>query len=152
MSSLVTRMAREFVDEWSLHEGGVPVDLGPLEDHFVPHYSDLSEQGVVGYGLFVDELGSIFIDEQLSDYERRLVYAHELGHYIAGHSASPVTSQLDDVQHSRDEREAWLVAAVLLIPPEAVEWDTSASDVAGSCRVPEWLVEMYYSMLVARGV
>lgn len=154
MSKWILDAARDFVREWDLHQSGTPVDLSVLEDSFAPAYVDLTEQGILGYGLFLDDdasdapMGTIFIEQELPRDDRRLVYAHELGHMVAGHSGTPVTSKLNSFQHDRNEREAWLAAAVLLIPPDVVSWDETIDSVAAACRVPEELVAMFHRSLV----
>lgn len=148
MSARVRSAAAAFVREWSLHDGGLPVDLSVLHDHFAPVYLDLSSEGVLGTGVFLPggngdvTVGRIMIDEALSGFDRRLVYAHELGHFVAGHMASSVTSSLNSWQHDREERQAWIAAAVMLVPVEAFGWDETIDGIAESCGVPPELIAL----------
>lgn len=156
MSARVRRAAQAFAREWRLHEDGAPVELSRLHERFTPVYVDLSTEGIVGAGMFVEDdqsgiaLGRILIASSLSDAGRRLVYAHELGHFAAGHMASPVTSSLNSWQHDRDEREAWLAAAVLLIPTSAVRWGENVDEIAARCRVPVALAQMFHQAMAVR--
>lgn len=155
MARRIVSAAKRFATEWSLHDDRLPVELSTLHDAFEPVYEDLTELEVLGYGAFVDcgdsgAVGRVLIEQSLSEDDRRLVYAHEIGHFICGHLASPVTSEVNGWQHDRDEREAWLAAAVLLIPSSAVGWGENVDEVAAHCRVPAELVQMYHDAMVVR--
>ena len=78
---------------------------------------------------------------------QRLIYAHEVGHAILGHEGQLRLSEMDSWFTNRLEREAWQVAAQLLVPQSllwaAAQHGWSPSHVAALCAVPEWLVAMH---------
>lgn len=135
---------------YGLHASGDPeVDLSPLADLFPWRYDDLSLLGVKGLILpppqgwpaLVCNKARVVVDETLGrGWHARLVYAHEIGHGICRHIGSAKASSLG--LSERMEREAWEVAARLLLPAEVCMEVGVIHHVAALCYVPEWLVQV----------
>ncbi len=150
MRRRIAEAVDDLIDRHRLHDGGAPVDLSPLEGEFVPVVRELAGSGVRAFavppkGGAATERSPVHVvlDSGRHRLDRNVLYAHEVGHIVCGHLGSLRTLDAGDWWHDRDEREAWEVAAALLIPHEAFGWAETARDVARECRVPAWLVEMY---------
>jgi len=140
----------ELIARHRLHDGELPVDLSPLETEFVPLDQELAGAGARAYA--VPPRGGevtgrspayVVVDARRVRHERRVLYAHEVGHLLCGHPGSLRSLGVADWFHDRDEREAWEVAAALLIPRDAWVGGATPADVAASCHVPVWLAERY---------
>ncbi len=140
------------IREYRLHENGVPVDLSPLSNLFVPVTA--MEIGTPDFVVMPQGSGDLSMSRPAhivlaDDHELpwRVRYAHEIAHALCRHTGSLRMIQVDGWFHDRQEREAWQLAAHLLIPSRVIyeggwsEW--TMSDIAAACGVPEWLVEMY---------
>lgn len=146
------------IAEYGLHEyldgDDARVNLAPLEMMFPIRRDDLDEFDLAGLVLLPDggELAPenparVTIHDALDDSTARLIYAHEIGHAVLGHEGSLRLSEMDTWFSDRAEREAWQVAAQLLIPHQVLwlsaQQGWSLDQVAAICDVPLWLVEMY---------
>src|SRR5688500_9073869 len=85
------RGAQRLIRERALHNTSLPVDLSMLYDEFQPVYDDLIPMHMLGHGMFPPSgkaspafPARIIIDAGLEEDDRRLVYAHEIGHYTCG--------------------------------------------------------------------
>lgn len=138
------------VDRSCIHTTGIPVDLTALEDFYPVRRRDLHLAGLIGFtSTQIDGSVLIVLDDRLGDHDTRLAYTHEIGHILHGHSGSLRAIEVNEWFHDHQEREAWEVAAALLIPLEEVakhhEW--SVSSIAALCEVPEWLVRLHLDMV-----
>ena len=149
MRADVSEAAWDLIENHSLHASDGWVSLEPLEPLFVPVLRDLEPIGVPAFA--VPAIGAtamktpahVVLDAHSPRMIRRLLYAHEIGHILCGHAGSLVHLELGDWWHDRDEREAWEVASVLLIPHHIFMEGLSTDEVACACGVPRWLVKMY---------
>lgn len=135
---------------YGLHAGQGPVQLDRLlADLFVVVDAALMAHGVLGLAqppvhclpLSPQAKGGILVDEHLTPAERRIVLAHEIGHVVCMHIGSlnalaTGPSALDDQQ----EREAWQVAAALLVPVREVWSGDPPAEIAARNGVPVELV------------
>lgn len=145
----VAEAVGDLIDRFGLHDEGVPVDLSPLKEEFVPLVEPIAEMGVRAFAVppkggvvSLDSPACVVLDEEQPEALRRLYYAHEIGHVLCEHEGSLRTLAVNDWFHDRQEREAWEVASVLLIPTAQMVGRTAA-EVARACGVPTWLAEMY---------
>lgn len=142
------------IREYNLHENDVPVDLSPLYDLFVP-------VSAVGLGL-TDFVLMPKGDAPLStlrpahvviadddDLPWSVRYAHEVAHAVCRHTGTLRLGRVDGWFHDRQEREAWQLAARLLIPTRLIYEggfsDWTKDHIAAACGVPNWLVDLYPS-------
>ena len=149
MQSDIDERVEELIQRFHLHTNGIPVNLTGLEVIFPVKRRDLHLSGVTGFtSNRADGTSVIVISTELGDIDSRLAYAHEIGHILHGHSGTLRVMQIDEWFHNHQERDAWKVAAELLIPVEEVakhhEW--SAASIATLCEVPEWLVRLHLGM------
>jgi len=138
------------IAHYDLHES-THVDLWPLDDLFLIRYLDMSGMEALGtilpppngWPVSVDNRARILIDHDLGTDDARIVIAHEIGHGFCQHvgSASSLALGMND----RHEREAWEVAAVLLIPERVIYEEQDVARIAAACSVPAWLVELWPS-------
>ncbi len=140
--------AEDLIDRFDLHVGGAPVSLKALELVYIPVYMDLSECGLPAMVWLPSDRPEatmehpihILLETDLDSPERRLAYAHEIGHVVCGHPGSLRARQVDNWFGDRHEREAWEFAAKLLVP-DSVRWLMETEQaLASTCEVPEWLV------------
>lgn len=132
--------AHDLHDSW-------PVDLTPLETRFPAVRRDLGADGPRAFAVPPTRAGMptwIVLDRCLREPRRRVVYAHEVGHALLAHVGSARALDAGGTWlHTRQEGEAWALAARLLIPIEAWGWGDPVADVAARCGVPEWLARKY---------
>lgn len=150
MYALIGEDVAALIGRYRLHEGDGPVRLDALvEDLCDVREASLMQNGVLGVALPTPAAaalspgakGRIMVDRHLTRAERRLVIAHEIGHLIlphiglpAAHAAEP--SPCDDEQ----EREAWQIAAALLVPVREVWSGDPPAEIAERNGVPIELV------------
>lgn len=142
--------ARRIIAAYNLH-ASVPVCLEPLEDVFLVRHISMDGLGTVGsimappsgWPATPTNRARILLDYGLGNKESRLTLAHEIGHGICHHvgNASSRMLGLED----KHEREAWMVASLLLIPERVIMEEREVSRIAAVCEVPEWLVELWPS-------
>lgn len=124
------------------------VNLAPLEDMFPILLRPLHEWGVQGFVIppigvvSTSNPAPVTLDIRLTAHVARLAYAHEIGHGLHGHQGAFVLAEMDQWFVRRAEREAWAVAARLLVPIQTViDYETTEA-IATACDVPEWLVDL----------
>lgn len=146
----VTQVVWDIIQTYDLHHDyDAPLEfvtLEPLEGLFPLIERDLTSWGIDGFvippqePITEDNPAIITVNSRLDWFHRRLAYAHEIGHALYGHEGAFNFSELDQWHVDREEREAWQVAATMLVPVEAICIHGDASRIAQICRVPEWLV------------
>ncbi|WP_281758294.1 ImmA/IrrE family metallo-endopeptidase [Alicyclobacillus hesperidum] len=102
-------------------------------------------KGILGYHHTYKRQSVICIHESLTDYEKRFVCAHELGHAILHpHINTPFLRRNTLFSIDRIEREANTFAVELLIPDEAMhalhDGCITAQHVASVSGVPQQLI------------
>lgn len=149
MIDIEERVAR-LIDAYDLHGTfEQPVDvvnLAPLEEWFPITIADLTVAQISGFVLPIAPESTrpvpITLCRTLDADAARLVYAHEVGHALYGHEGAFTLMELDRWFQDRSEREAWRVAAQLLVPVDAIARYETVDRIASACRVPAFLVEM----------
>lgn len=144
--------ALALADTFGLHRDTPLVDLSVLHDTFIPRYGPLRPHAL-GYSFFPKsgivtsaDPAEIHLDDGLSLFDARLIYAHEIGEHLAGNlSGTFLIPQLDWL-YRRGERRAWLGAAGLLIPI-ALQRQFLTPDIAAVAMVPVWLAQMHRDAL-----
>lgn len=136
------------IDDYRLHQWML-VKLAPLEALFPVRHADLDVFRIAGScipppdGLISPATPArVVLDCGLDDYSARIVYAHEIGHALAGHAGELMTIALDAWFGDKAEREAWEVAALLLVPYDAISRYQDLYVIALMCEVPEHLVSL----------
>lgn len=140
----------ELIDDYDLHRSGAPVNLSPLEDICPLYIDDLTRMGVVGFCYATEPASrrtpaTIAVCRSLNREQRRLTYAHEVAHGVYGHSGAMELADIFPWLEVKQEREAWIGAAMLLIPRSSLYYgnDISIESIARECRIPTWLVELH---------
>jgi len=152
MTFTVAEFVTDLIHHYDLHgRYDAPVDnvnLEPLENLFPMIRRDISVCGMDGYvipprGEITESNPAIItIDRRLGQMYSRLVYAHEIGHALYGHEGAFKMTDIDRRLIDREERDAWAVAARLLVPLEAVVRHQERARIAAACFVPEWLLDL----------
>ncbi len=140
------------IDRYDLH--GTPdnpvdlVNLSRLENEFPLVVEDLSAMEVAGYvipphgDISPNNTSPIFVHRTLGPIARRLTYAHEIGHALHGHAGALSLASMDEWFMDRVERDAWIVAAQLLVPVDTMARYETIDAIAAVCMVPRKLVEL----------
>ena len=149
MREVVFGRVAELIDHYQLHQTGTLVKLTPLEDMFPIRYEPLARMGILGAchppksgEVSAANPARILLDDGMPDRLERVVYAHEVGHGILGHRGELAFGPMSEWFSGKNEREAWEVAAMLLVPREALMPYVEASTIAAICEVPEELVHL----------
>lgn len=144
MVKTVSSAARTLIKAYGLHANEPPVKLAPLEETFPVVLRDLSETGLRAFA-YINETDEpyIVVDENLPEALHKVYYAHEIGHVILGHPGNLQARDVDNWFETRQERDAWSVAAELLIPRSVTIGmdEISPHAIAERCEVPVKLVE-----------
>lgn len=151
MTPKVHERTQRLIARYQLHST-TPVNLSPLEAVFPVRFDDLLPMqtlGVIlpplhGWPATTRNRAKILVDLNLGARDARLTIAHEIGHGICEHVGALSSAALG-LEH-RHEREAWQVAAALLIPPRVVYEEREVSRIAAACDVPAWLVNLWPSI------
>jgi len=86
---------------------------------------------------------SIYVRDGLTYEERRMAIAHEVGHAILDHLGSHALYKIAPYFHTKDEREAWQAAAILLIPEHAIDDSPHVRWLERVTLTPAWLINEY---------
>lgn len=139
--------ARQLIADYGLHST-TPVKLWKMEDIYPIRYENLSSAGI--WGMILEPLSGwgsgparVVMHDALGPEDARIVYAHEIGHGVCQHAGALPAALLG--LSDRHERQAWAVAATLLIPHRIVMEEREIDRIAEVCMVPEWLVEIWQS-------
>lgn len=150
MKTHVAEAVRHLIDRFGLHEDVTgPVPIFNLEPMFPVVHRDLDTMGVAGLVILPKAMpitetnfAQVVLNTHLGPDEARLVYAHEVGHAVSGHEGELRCASLDSWFADRAERQAWHVAARLLIPDTAWQDRRDVQRMAATFRVPPALVAM----------
>jgi hypothetical protein len=115
----------DLIERRRLHEEG-DVHLDRLEDEYVLFLGTLLPYGVAAFALPPLRGGEadpahpagVGSTARSAGDERRLAYAHEVGHLLLGHVGSLALKEFSAAWHEKQEAQAWAAAAMLLIPTE----------------------------------
>ncbi len=131
----------------------LPVDLGPLMDRF-----DIRKQNftpmTLGFALIRPKQMHIGINKNLDPSWQRMALAHEAAHIIANQPHQLFVCKTSDWSKERDEREAQLIAACLLVPLGVIQYNYrvgAAAHIARAIKVPPDLVDLRWSFARVHG-
>lgn len=85
----------------------------------------------------------VFLSDHLADAAARVIYAHEIAHVLYRHQGTVTLRDLDDWFNDRQEDQAWMGAAYLLIPPLLLLTGMGAEAIAAVTHTPPWLPAMH---------
>ncbi len=141
---IVGRVQR-FVDAYQIHRT-VPVPIERFaRDQGWEIYTMPGTWPIYGVAKVENRRRIIVVDSLLSTKWRRMVVAHELGHWLAGHlTPERPRHQMSDhpvdiAQDPQEEVVATTIASMLLIPPHVLGCGSS-HQIAIECGIPETLV------------
>jgi hypothetical protein len=140
------RELRALIERRGLHaEPFAPVAARQLARDEGWHLRFAASMGALyGVGVVDGTTRLMVLNEAVSLEWQRFAIAHELAHYVLGHAGGVFTcleSELVRAERTREEIEANIGAAYLLIPDRALGL-AEVADVAGLCGVPFDLVEL----------
>jgi Zn-dependent peptidase ImmA (M78 family) len=131
----------------------LPVELGPLLDRFDIRKHNFTPM-TMGFALVRPKSIHIGINRNLKADEQRMAVAHEVGHIIANQPSQFYVCRTTDWSKEKDEREAHLIAACLLVPLRVVAenyYPGSIDQLARALKVPADLVELRWSFARVHG-
>jgi Zn-dependent peptidase ImmA (M78 family) len=131
----------------------LPVELGPLLDRFDIRKHNFTPM-TMGFALVRPKGMHIGINKNLDASWQRMAIAHEAAHIIANQSHQIYVCKTSDWSKERDEREAQLIAACLLVPLKVVAENYRvgvASQLAKALKVPPDLIDLRWSFARVHG-
>ncbi|MDQ6693790.1 MAG: ImmA/IrrE family metallo-endopeptidase [Chloroflexota bacterium] len=140
------------INKYRLHMR-MPVDIGPLLERFSVSKLNFTPT-TLGMALVRPKQMYIGINKNLEPTWQRMALAHEAGHIIANQPHSLFVCKTSDWAKERDEREAQIIAACLLVPLKVIKDDyqvTTAPQLAKLLRVPPDLVDLRWSFARVHG-
>lgn len=143
---------RGVVERYSLHAEPLTLPISPRQiardEGWEMRFAE-GMGGVYGVAAVYHGMKVMTINADISPGIQRGVIAHELGHVLCRHDLTldfvlPRTRYADFANwiDQRQEREAWLVAAILLIPDQLVLSGYSAEELAALCHCSTSLAEV----------
>lgn len=150
MKPHVIDAVRKLVERYALHaDPSGPVPIFNLEPMFPAVRRDFGPMGVAGMVILPETLpvtesnfAQVVLNKHLGPDGARLVYAHEVGHAIAGHVGELMCSNMDNWFTNRAEHQAWEIAARLLIPEPAWVDRRDIQRMSAVFRVPPSIVKL----------
>ena len=131
----------------------IPVELGPLLDRFDIKKHNFTPM-TMGFALVRPKGMHIGINKNLDSSWQRMAVAHEAAHIIANQAHQIYVCKTSDWSKERDEREAQLIAACLLVPLRVVAENYRvgvANQLARALKVPSDLVDLRWSFARVHG-
>ncbi len=131
----------------------LPVDLSPILERFDIHKHNFTPV-TMGFALVRPRQIYIGINKNLDPNWQRMALAHEAAHIIANQPQQLFVCKTSDWSRERDEREAQLIAACLLVPLRIIEEHYqvgAAPQIARALRVPPLLVDLRWSFARVHG-
>lgn len=131
----------------------VPVDLSPILERFEICRHNFTPM-TMGFTLVRPKLIHIGISKNLDAPWQRMALAHEAGHIIANQPHQLFVCKTGDWSRDKDEREAQLIAACLLVPVRIIEesYQVGAAPQLGKIlKVPPSLVDLRWSFARVHG-
>jgi Zn-dependent peptidase ImmA (M78 family) len=131
----------------------LPVDLTPILDRFEIRKHNFTPI-TMGFALVRPKHIHLGINQNLDPSWQRMAQAHEAAHIIANQQQTLFVCKTSDWSRDRDEREAHLVAACLLVPLRVVAENYRvgvAPQLAKALKVPPDLVDLRWSFARVHG-
>ena len=140
------------IHRYRLHQR-MPVDISPLLERFEIGRHNFTPM-TMGFVLVRPKQIHIGINKNLDLGWQRLAQAHEAAHIIANQPHPLFVCKTNDWSRDRDEREAQLLAACLLVPLRVVAENYrvgAAPELAKALKVPPDLVDLRWSFARVHG-
>jgi Zn-dependent peptidase ImmA (M78 family) len=131
----------------------LPVELGPILERFDIRKHNFTPI-TMGFALVRPKHIHIGINQNLDPSWQRMAQAHEAAHIIANQPHALFVCKTSDWSRDRDEREAQLVAACLLVPLKVVTESYRpgvATQLGKALKVPSDLVDLRWSFARVHG-
>lgn len=149
------RAVRRLIVRHGLHgPGDIPVPIRQVvaDDGWSLHFRE-GLAPLLGIAGILEGVQVMWINADVSRPYQRFAMGHEMGHWLCGHiSTVQLCVEHDDRFASwvsrRQERQADLAAAHILIPPWTLREFGSLHEIAAACEVPVELVELYRGLMV----
>lgn len=145
---------RALIDAYDLHGGPLPVPvrwLAACEGWLIHYRSRITP--LYGYAIVLGGVRLMVINEDVAEPTQRVTIAHELAHDLLGHTQvvdlfGPrfASYGLSDMIDRRQERDADIAAACLLIPPRAAEGCEHVGELASRCGVSIRAAALYLGL------
>jgi Zn-dependent peptidase ImmA (M78 family) len=131
----------------------LPVDIGPVLDRFEIRKHNFTPV-TMGFALVRPRQMHIGINKNLDVAWQRMALAHEAAHIIANQPHRLFVCRARDWSKDRDEREAQLIAACLLVPLRVIEESYQVGtgpQLGKALKVPPDLVDLRWSFARVHG-
>jgi Zn-dependent peptidase ImmA (M78 family) len=131
----------------------VPVDLSPILERFDIRRHNFTPM-TMGFALVRPKQIHIGISKNLDAAWQRMAAAHEASHIIANQPHQLFVCKTGDWSRDKDEREAQLITACLLVPLRVIEESykvDAAPQLGKMLKVPADLVDLRWSFARVHG-
>lgn len=143
------RAVTELIDRYELHArfaGPVPIRQVARDEGWILRWSDQLHR-IFGLAIVVDDVRVMTINSRVAEPFQRMAIAHEMGHLLNGdegdvHLCAMTGAGFTDWLRGRQERQATLAAARLLVPDWVLNDGGTLGEIAVRCRVPVELVQL----------
>lgn len=143
------RAISELIARYELHaEMAVPVPIRQVarDEGWIIRFSERMGR-LYGVAVVIEDVRVMQINARVSDTYQRLAIAHEMGHVLNGdasaiHFCSPTGGSFAGWLRNRQERQASIAAARILIPDWALGDAETIQEIASLCEVPDELVKL----------
>jgi Zn-dependent peptidase ImmA (M78 family) len=131
----------------------LPVELGPLLDRFDIRKHNFTPM-TMSFLLVRPKGMHMGINKNMDTASQRMAVAHAAAHVIANQPHQLFVCRTSDWSKDRDEREAQLIAACLLVPLRVVAenyYVGAAPQIAHALKVPPDLIDLRWSFARVHG-
>ena len=131
----------------------LPVDIGVLLERFDIRKHNFTPM-TMGFAVVRPKQLHMGINKNLDAAWQRMAMAHQAAHVIANQPHQLYVCKTGDWSRDRDEREAQLVAACLLVPLKVIEESYkvgAAPQIGKALKVPPDLVDLRWSFARVHG-
>lgn len=145
----------DLIERYGLDDGYLPVPIYHIaqEEGWEVRFRD-ELPDAYGVAVVTDVARVMVVRGSMTSEAKRYTVAHEMGHLLCGHRAGVHLHAPDDTRQrignrhrARQESEADMVAAAILIPREVARQATSLAEITRRCKVPKSLAKIRASML-----
>lgn len=145
------RAVSELVARYDLHtEMALPIPIRQVtrDEGWIVRFSEQMAQ-LYGIAIIIDDVQVMQINARITSSYQRMAMAHEIGHVLNGdegqiHLCAATGRGFRDWLWSRQERQASLAAARILIPHWVRAEIETIDEIAVVCEVPRELVELLF--------
>lgn len=153
LAASTQKTVRGMIERYDLHRSDatyVPIKQVARDEGWKVCYQPGSRMApAMAFAVIAHGYKGIVVNEAVAEGVQRTAIAHELGHELAGHKVGVDVfgSRRHDHLYRRglvpeQEREADIIASILLIPDWLLFERLDAVEMAAMCRVPQWLAAL----------